>query len=93
MAKSKRKKQWFTVAYFTAEGQPHPAHQHSNFTRVYRSLDVLLEDLGYSMNHELGHRGAYAAAVWPGELSEWEALHSDVKPLYYVHQGGRVERI
>jgi hypothetical protein len=93
MAKSKRKKQWFITAYFTAEGQPHPAHRNSNFTRVYRSLDVLLEDLAFSMNHELGHRGAYAVAVWPGQLSEWEALHSDVKPLYYVHQGGWIERI
>ena len=93
MARSKEKKRWFTVAYLTAEGVPHPAHRAGNFTRVYRTPGVLRADLVYSMTHELGHRGAAAAAVWAGELSEWEALRGPARPLYYVHQGGQVERL
>lgn len=90
MARSKAKRQWFTVAYVTIEGQPCPAHSSSNFTKVYRSLVMLLEDLCYSMSHELGRRGAYAAVVWPGQLSEWEAMHSDIKPLYNVYEDGQI---
>jgi hypothetical protein len=88
-----RKKRWFTIAYVTREGQPHPAHRASNFTRVYRRLDDLLYDLEYAMKSELGHRGAYAAVVWPGQISEWEALHGSTRPLYHVYEGGHRERI
>ena len=46
-----------------------------------------------TMKTELGHLGAYAVAAWPGQLDEWTALKSDIKPLYYVHQGGRLEKL
>jgi hypothetical protein len=91
MKKSKR--DWYTYAFFTAEGTPHPAHRLRNFTRWCGQLSVLLADLSHTMKSDLGHKGAYAIAVWPGQLDEWTALKSDVKPLYYAHQGGRLEKL
>jgi hypothetical protein len=90
--KSAEKKQWFTVAYLTREGIPHPAH-HGNFSRRYQSTRILLEDLVYSMTHEISRRGAYVASIWPGEISEWEALHGATKPLYYVFESGIIEKL
>ena len=84
---------WYTYAFFTAEGQPHPAHRLHNFTRWHGQLSKLLSDLASTMNTEVGHKGAYAVAVWPGQLDEWTAIHSDLKPLYYVHQNNHVERV
>jgi len=37
--------------------------------------------------------GAYAAAVWPGQITEEEALHGRTKPLFYVHEDGSIELI
>jgi hypothetical protein len=92
MAK-KAKKGWYTVAYFTREGNPHPAMRHANFARVYKDRETLLADLVYSMKVEVGHRGSYAAAAWPGQLSEWEAMRGPTKPLFYVYEGGHVEEV
>lgn len=89
--KSKLKRRWYTVAFLTREGAPHPAHL--NFSHVYKDEKVLLEDFVYAMTHELGHRGAYVAVAWPGEISEHEALHGTTKPLLYVYQGGGVQRL
>jgi hypothetical protein len=89
----KPKRYWFTLAYFTAEGQPHPAHRHTNFAQVYGSLAVHTDHLKRVMTSELLRRGAYAAALWPGRLSERDALHSDVRPLLYVREGGWVEKL
>ena len=89
--KGSEKKRWYTIAYLQREGIPAPGH--TNFVRVYKSEKILLEDLVYSMSHELGHRGAYVASVWPGEIGEWEALHGNTKPVYYVYQGGSVEKL
>lgn len=91
--RSKEKKKWYTVAYLTREGAPHAAHSASNFSQVYKTETVLLEDFVYSMAHELGHRGAYVAAVWPGEINQQEALHGATKPVFYVFQGGSIERL
>jgi len=93
-SRSSAKRRWYTTAYLTREGNPHPAHQrYGNFSRLYKTVKVLLEDLPYAMNTEIAHRGAYVFVVWQGELSEWEALHGKTKPLYYVFEGGRVEKL
>lgn len=84
---------WYTYAFFTAEGQPHPAHHLRNFTRWHGQLSKLLSELGNYMRDEVARRGAYAAAVWPGQLDEWTAMKSDIKPLYYIHEGGRLEKV
>jgi predicted GH43/DUF377 family glycosyl hydrolase len=89
----KSKRDWYTYAFFTREGAPHPAHRTRNFTRWHGQLSTLLSDLAHTMKTEIGHRGAYAAAVWPGQLDEWTAMKSDIKPLYYVHEGGRLEKL
>ena len=86
MAKSK--KNWYTVAYFTAEGKPHSAHW--NFVHVRMELEILRRDLEHEMSMDYIRRGAHAAAVWPGRLAEWDALHSDIKPLFYIHEDGTV---
>jgi hypothetical protein len=91
--KSRAARRWYTVAYFTREGVPHPAHLSSNFTRVFGQLPVHLETLVRVMSTESIRRGAYVAAVWAGELSEHDAVHGPQKPLLYVYEGGRVERI
>jgi 3-deoxy-D-arabino-heptulosonate 7-phosphate (DAHP) synthase class II len=87
------KKMWYTVAYLTREGAPHSAHRSSNFTRVYKSREVLLADLVYAMTRELGRRGAYVAAAWPGNLTEAEALRGPTRPLYYVYEDGGVKEL
>jgi hypothetical protein len=89
--KSRAAKRWYTVAYFTREGAPHPAHQ--NFVRVYGQLPVHLDTVVRVMSQDFLRRSAYAAALWAGELSEWEALHGPKKPLLYVYEGGRVEKL
>jgi len=94
--KSKRatgSRYWFTYAFFTREGQPHPAHRNHNFTHWHGQLSTLLSDLSHIMKTEVGHLGAYVATVWPGQLDEWTALKSNILPLYHVHEGGRLERI
>jgi len=93
MKKSKSKKYWYTYAFFTREGAPHPAHHLRNFTRWHGQLSMLVSDLSSTMKTELGHKGAYAAIVWPGQLDEWTALKSDKMPLFNVYEGGRVEKI
>lgn len=90
--KSREPRRWYTIAYFTAEGVPHPAHRHDNFTRVYGQLAVHLDTMSRVMRSDVLRRGAHAGAIWPGQLSEWEAIHGDVPPVLYVYEGGRVER-
>jgi hypothetical protein len=53
----------------------------------------MLEDLAGSMRDERSHKGAYVLAIWPGEIGEWEALHGNTKPVYYIYQGGSVEKL
>ena len=89
----KNKRDWYTYAYFTEEGTPHPAHKLKNFTRWRGQLSDLLSDLAHAMQNDVERRGAYAAAVWPGQLDEWSAMKSDIKPVYYVHRGGRLEKL
>ena len=88
--KKQDSKRWWTIAYLTREGGVHPAHPY--VARVYKSEVMLLEDLVYAMTHELGHRGAYVAGVWKGELTETDCLRGSQKPAFYVFQGGEVER-
>lgn len=78
------------MAYFTREGAPHPAHH--NFVRVYGQLATYREDMIRVMSSPKLARGAYAVALWPGELSEWEAVHGDAKPVLYMIEGGSVVR-
>lgn len=80
------RKSWYTIAWFTREGDPHPAFEHSNFTRVYKTEKVLLEDLSYGMVHHNPH-GAYAAMVWEGERSRWDCLNK-VRPHFHVYENG-----
>ena len=89
----KGKRDWYTYAFFTAEGAPHPAHRLKNFTRWRGQLSDLLSNLAYTMKNDILSKGAYAVAVWPGQLDEWTAMKSDIKPLYYVHQAGRLEKV
>lgn len=92
MPRTKKKRiirKWWTIVYLTREGTMHPAH--SDVDQIYKYEDKLLDDLTRTMSHELGHRGAYAAGVWLGELSEQGCLYGPQKPAYYVFQGGRVE--
>jgi hypothetical protein len=88
---SKAKRRWYTIAYLTREGAPHPAKR--SFEQWYRSETILLDDLSHIMSTEIGHRGAYVAAAWPGQIGEWEALHGKTKPLFYVYQGGKFDRL
>jgi hypothetical protein len=92
-SKKKGKKYWYTYAFFTREGVPHPAHHNQNFTHWYGQSSMLLEDLSHTMKTEIGRRGAYAAIVWAGQLDAHAAIHSDAKPLFNVYEGGQVERI
>lgn len=91
--KPKLKRRWYTVAFLTREGASHPAHGASNFTHIYKDEKVLLEDAAYAMSREIWHQGAYVYAVWPGEISQQEALHGATKPVFYVFEGGSVERL
>lgn len=65
----------------------------AQFEKWYNSKDVLLDTCKRIMQDERFHRGAYVMAAWPGELSEWEAIHGETKPVFYVYQGGSVEYI
>lgn len=93
MKKSREKKHWYTVGYVTREGTPAPGHGVGNFVRHYMQLSLLREDVVRVMSGPFA-RGAYAAVVWPGQVGQYEALHDpQVKPLFYVFEGGRVERL
>lgn len=83
--KTKPRKKWWTLAWLTREGQPHPAHRTENFTRVYKDEQVLLADLSYGMTHF--NRGAYVAAAWEGQVGEAEAMGSR-SPRFYVWENG-----
>lgn len=91
--KPKLKRRWYTVAYLTREGASHMAYRPGNFSHIYKDEKMLLEDAVYAMTHEIAHRGAYVYAVWPGEISQQEALHGATKPVFYVFQGGTIERL
>ena len=93
LTKKKGKKYWYTYAFFTREGAPHPAHRLRNFTHWYGQLSMLVSNLSHTMKTELGSKGAYAAVMWPGQLDEWTALKSDKKPVFNVYEGGRAERV
>jgi hypothetical protein len=87
----KSAKQWFTVAYLTREGVPHAAHWRDNFSQKYDTEKNIAKDVSLAMIHL--SLGAYAAAVWPGQITEEEALHGRTKPLFYVHEDGSIELI
>lgn len=89
----KSKRHWYTYAFFTAEGVPYPAPRLVNFPHYHGQLSALLADLSHTMKTEIVRLGAHVVAVWPGQLDEWTAMKSDIKPLYYVHQGGRLEKL
>lgn len=93
MAKKSRKhaekKAWYTCAYLTREGAP--ARGIHSFVQTYGRASILLEDLSHGMRAM--SRGTHAVGVWPGQLAEWDVLHGPVKPLYYVFEGGQVERL
>ena len=38
-------------------------------------------------------KGAYVATIWPGQVGEWEALKSDLKPSLHIFGDGFVQRI
>jgi len=88
--KSRAKRRWYTYAYLTREGIPHPGHH--NFVQHYGTTDVMLEDLGRGMKLGFG-KGAYVIAIWPGQLGEWEAMHGAAKPLYYVYEDGVAQKL
>lgn len=85
MAEAKSRKRWWTLAWLTREGQPHPAHRPENFSQVYKDERVLLADLSYGMTHS--NRGAYVAAAWEGRLTEGQAMESR-RPKFYVWENG-----
>jgi len=82
------KKRWYTIAWFTREGQPHPAFRHENFKRVYQTEKDVLQDLSHGMVHFNPH-GAYAAMVWEGQVSEWDAMNNK-RPHFQVWENGDV---
>ncbi len=89
--KTKFPKRWFTVAYLTREGMPHASHWRDNFSQKYDTEKAIAKDVSLAMIHL--SLGAYAAAVWPGQITEGEALHGRTKPLFYVHDDGTIEMI
>lgn len=96
MPKKKRKiplpgKRWWTVEFLTREGAPHPAHHFHNFTSHYDTLKQLAKDISGIMLSR--SKGAYVAAIWPGQVGEWEALKSDLKPSLHIFGDGFVQRI
>jgi hypothetical protein len=91
MTKKAKKKSWYTVAWLTREGAPHPAHRQHNFTQTYATLDMVTADLAYAIVHM--SLGAYAAVVWPGQVSEWVALHTNLKPVCQILEGGFIQKI
>ena len=87
MSKPARKR-WYTIAWFTREGQPHPAFRYENFKKVYQSERDVLQDLSHGMAHFNPH-GAYAAMVWEGSVSERDALNNR-RPHFQVYENGDV---
>lgn len=87
--KSSEKKGWFTVAYLTREGTP--ARGIHSFVQTYGRTSVLLEDLVHGMS--TFNRGTHAVGVWPGQLTQKDVLSGPTKPLYYVYEGGSVEKL
>jgi len=84
--KSERK-QWWTIGLFTREGQPFPGH--SNFSQVYKSERVLLQDLEHGMKNYYAQRSVYAAMVWIGQVSQDTALHV-TPPKFTMYENGQV---
>ena len=91
MAKKTKKKSWYTVAWLTREGVPHANHHFANFSQVYKSRDVLVEDLVYGMTHF--SRSAYVVMAWPGQVTAQAALRSSLKPILQVFEDGHVQEI
>lgn len=87
MAKPAKKK-WYTIAWFTREGQPHPGLRDRNFTKVYKTEKILLEDLSHGMSH-FNPWGAYAVLIWEGQVSEWDAMNNQ-RPHFQVYENGDV---
>jgi len=82
------KKKWFTIAWFTREGQPHPAFRHENFKKAYQAEKDVLQDLSHGMSRFNPH-GAYVAMVWEGSVSEHDALNNR-RPRFHVYENGDV---
>lgn len=85
--KKSERKQWWTVAHFSREGQPVPGL--GNFAQRYNTERVLLEDLSYGMKNFHGPRGVYAAMAWQGQVPEREAMNTKA-PKFTVYENGSV---
>lgn len=91
MAQKAKKKKWYTIAWLTREGNPHPAFQYQNFTQVFKTEKMLVDDLSYGMIS--WSHGSYAAVAWPGQVDKQTALHTNLKPVLQVFEGGIVQKI
>jgi hypothetical protein len=84
--KKPERKQWWTVAHFTREGEP---VGNSAFEQRYQSERVLLEDLAHGMKNFYGPRGVFAAMAWQGQLTKHEAQNT-IAPKFTVYEDGHV---
>jgi hypothetical protein len=95
--KAKRPKlSGFTLVFFTREGGLHPAWQADQGTCYMSTEPRLLNELRQYVASSETMRGAYAIGVYAGYHPGYESavmLAANEKPIFYMYEGGRVERI
>jgi hypothetical protein len=85
------KRGWYTYAVLTAEGKPYPSHNLEMAFRYLRAREeIILSDLK-AISRGPNMPGGGAISVWKGILDHEEALNGPSKPIYYIHEGGRIE--
>jgi hypothetical protein len=81
---------WYTAAYLTIDGKPHPSHDEYNFIPIrYLKPDHALEDMQTCMRNKTIHRGADLLVLWPGKISSSEALNGPTKPAFIVARSAK----
>lgn len=86
----------FTIIFFTRGGALHPAWRNEQGT-CYRSTEKqLARELAAHVANTETLRGAYAIGVYTGYHPGYEnaeLLATSHKPAFYIHEGGRIQKV
>ena len=93
---ARQKLSGFTLVFFTRDSGLHPAWQADQGTCYMSTETRLMGELRQYVTNQEAMRGAYAIGIYagyhPGHESAVE-LATNHKPLFYIYEGGRVEKI
>jgi hypothetical protein len=85
----------FTLVFYTRDGGLHPAWQADQGTCYMSTENRLMNELRQYVANRDTMRGAYAIGIYAGYhpgYANAEELAANHRPLFYIYEGGRVER-